>query len=200
MIYFSSDHHFGHTGVIEHCKRPFSSKEEMNETLIKNWNDTVKPSDDIFYMGDFSLNKKSVVEITPRLNGNKYLIPGNHDLCHTHNPKSRDLEKSKKMIRLYEEHGWKVFDEQLIWSFGQQKDKDGPFENEVFCLCHFPYCGDPSRDFSQWLPKDEGRWQLHGHVHTKWKVRNKMINVGCDVWDFKPVSLDQIMDIIFFRI
>ena len=37
-----------------------------------------------------------------------------------------------------------------------------------------------------------------GHVHEKWKFKNFgkksfMINVGVDVWKFRPVSFDEIM-------
>ncbi len=31
--------------------------------------------------------------------------------------------------------------------------------------------------------------KLCGHVHEKWKSKNEIINVGVDVWDFKPVSI-----------
>lgn len=32
--------------------------------------------------------------------------------------------------------------------------------------------------------------------HHTWKVKNKMINVGVDVWDYKPVPLETIKEII----
>lgn len=42
---------------------------------------------------------------------------------------------------------------------------------------------------------------LHGHVHTMWKdlktFNNKhLINVGVDMWDFYPVSVDDILSLI----
>ena len=51
-IWFTSDSHFGHRNIITYSSRPFSSVEEMDETLIQNWNSVVKPNDLIFNLGD----------------------------------------------------------------------------------------------------------------------------------------------------
>lgn len=32
-----------------------------------------------------------------------------------------------------------------------------------------------------------------GHVHEKWKTQGKLINVSVDVWNFKPVSIVQLI-------
>ena len=79
-IYFIADTHFGHHNIIRHCNRPFSSVEEMDETLIYNWNRAVKPTDTIYIMGDlFFRNTVPAQEYLERLNGTKHLIIGNHD-------------------------------------------------------------------------------------------------------------------------
>lgn len=41
MIFFTSDHHFSHANIIRYCNRPFASAEEMNQELIRRWNQTV---------------------------------------------------------------------------------------------------------------------------------------------------------------
>jgi len=62
------------------CNRPFKNKYEMDETLIANWNKRVKNGHDVFFLGDFSFyGKDKTTEICNKLNGNKYLIKGNHD-------------------------------------------------------------------------------------------------------------------------
>lgn len=70
----------GHANIIEYCNRPFSNANEMNEEMIKRWNSIIKKGDKVWHLGDFILGKKDVAaEIISRLNGNIYLIKGNHD-------------------------------------------------------------------------------------------------------------------------
>lgn len=76
-IWFTADTHFGHERIIELCKRPFASVKEMDEELIKRWNDRVKPHDEVVHVGDFSWDAQR--PYLARLNGNKILIRGNHD-------------------------------------------------------------------------------------------------------------------------
>lgn len=82
-VFFTSDTHFNHKNIIEYCNRPFTSTEEMNETLISNWNSKVSKSDKIYHLGDFSFGrdntKESAQAIFDRLNGDKHFILGNHD-------------------------------------------------------------------------------------------------------------------------
>ena len=79
-IYVISDTHFNHKNIIEYCNRPFKTVEEMNEVLIKNWNDVVSQEDTIICLGDFVLGtKENIIEIGTKLNGHKILILGNHD-------------------------------------------------------------------------------------------------------------------------
>lgn len=78
--YFTSDTHFGHTNILEYEKesRPFSSLEEMHETIIDRWNNVVRPKDNVYHLGDFCFGKIHL-PIAARLHGNKRLILGNHD-------------------------------------------------------------------------------------------------------------------------
>ena len=70
----------GHKAIINYCNRPFSSVEEMNNTLIKNWNSVVNKHDKVIVAGDFALcGKDKIIEIGQKLNGKKTLILGNHD-------------------------------------------------------------------------------------------------------------------------
>lgn len=75
-----SDMHLGHKHIIDYEKRPFRDVEEMDKTIIENWNKTVSKEDRVFVLGDISFyNKDKTKEILNGLNGRKILILGNHD-------------------------------------------------------------------------------------------------------------------------
>jgi calcineurin-like phosphoesterase family protein len=79
-----SDTHFGYANILTfkdaegNLLRPFSSVEEMDETMVHNWNKVVTPSDKVYHLGDVAMHKK-YLPILARLNGTKVLIKGNHD-------------------------------------------------------------------------------------------------------------------------
>lgn len=80
ITWFISDLHFGHRNICRYSNRPFSSIEEMNEVLIQNWNRCVKPSDEIWHLGDFAFGSINFTKkILESLNGRINLIYGNHD-------------------------------------------------------------------------------------------------------------------------
>ena len=82
-IWITSDCHFNHVRILDYNRdtRPFSSPQEMNETIIRNWNECVRSEDTVFVVGDFFMGKKETIpEILPQLNGERiYVIKGNHD-------------------------------------------------------------------------------------------------------------------------
>ena len=51
--WFSADLHLGHINCISYCDRPFKNIDHMNEVLIRNWNERVKPEDVVYHVGDF---------------------------------------------------------------------------------------------------------------------------------------------------
>lgn len=80
-----SDTHFGHSNILTFKRangsplREFSSVQEMDETMIDNWNRVVSNSDKVYHLGDLTFSNRNLQEIMPRLNGTKVLIKGNHD-------------------------------------------------------------------------------------------------------------------------
>ena len=79
-IFVIADTHFGHTNIIKYCDRPFQTVEEMDKTMIKNWNETVSNKDVVLHLGDVGIGSKQYIsDIVGRLNGKKILIMGNHD-------------------------------------------------------------------------------------------------------------------------
>lgn len=76
-VFFTSDEHHYHTHVIRYNSRPFTSVEEMNSCLIKNHNSVVGKGDRVYHLGDFAWKYPEI--ILPELNGQHFLIKGNHD-------------------------------------------------------------------------------------------------------------------------
>jgi calcineurin-like phosphoesterase family protein len=82
-----SDTHFGHAGVCHFTHpddatvklRPWTDPDEMDEEMIRRWNDTVRPSDKVYHLGDVVINRRALKTLS-RLNGDKVLIRGNHDI------------------------------------------------------------------------------------------------------------------------
>lgn len=80
-----SDTHFGHAGVCRFLRedgtklRPWDNPEEMDEYMVEAWNETVRPNDKVYHLGDVVINRKSLSTLA-RLNGDKVLIRGNHDI------------------------------------------------------------------------------------------------------------------------
>lgn len=52
MQYFVADIHFFHKNIIPNCSRPFKSIEDMNNTIIENWNKTIQSHDEVYILGD----------------------------------------------------------------------------------------------------------------------------------------------------
>ena len=75
-----ADTHFGHAGVIKYCHRPFDSVDDMDQHLIRQWNDRVGVRDLVYHLGDVAMcGKPRLREILAALNGRIRLIRGNHD-------------------------------------------------------------------------------------------------------------------------
>jgi calcineurin-like phosphoesterase family protein len=85
-VFLVSDTHFGHKGVCHFTRtdgvtklRPFDTPEEMDEFMVAAWNAKVRPNDKVYHLGDVVINRRAL-KIMSRLNGDKVLIRGNHDI------------------------------------------------------------------------------------------------------------------------
>ncbi len=181
-LFFTSDTHFGHKNIMRFSDRPFTSVEDMDREMISKWNETVPEDGIVFFLGDFSFHKQQVSkDILEQLNGKVILIKGNHD---------KNPSYFKEIHNLLD---IKVLDNLNGFSDG--------FTH--ITLCHYP--------MAIWNKKHYGSWHLHGHSHGTYKPvancsdhhfkglpenlffkYNKIIDVGVDVWNFRPVSYNQI--------
>lgn len=183
MKWFTSDWHFSHANVIRYCNRPFADAHEMNKALTSLWNDTVKPDDIVYFVGDFAMNKSIVKHIAPMLNGRKVMIPGNHDACFDFPPKAPNdprcvaatAQRYQKMLKHYKDAGFEEIHQTLLLQL-----KDGT----TVLLSHLPYASEAGSmyddRYKQFKPKDTGLVLLHGHLHNKYIKMGNMIDVGID--------------------
>ena len=101
-VFLVSDTHFGHAGVCRFTRadgctplRPWDDAAEMDEAMVKAWNERVRPNDKVYHLGDVVINRKSLA-IMHRLNGDKVLIRGNHDIF-----KDTDYREHFRELRAY---------------------------------------------------------------------------------------------------
>lgn len=100
-IFFTSDLHFWHKLMIEKKLRPFSSLEEMNETIIENYNSIITDKDDVYILGDIAFGSaEQNYDCLSRLKGRKYLIHGNHDGLNQKIKKLFVWDRDYKIIKL----------------------------------------------------------------------------------------------------
>lgn len=183
--WFTADPHFGHANIIDYCSRPFESVDSMNRALIDRWNEVVEDGDEVWVLGDFALGTiADTLPLAGRLAGRKVLLAGNHDRCwRGHGPRAE---------------GWD--DRYLAAGFDEIVHGEPRIDVGAHrpLACHFPYRGD-SQDRDRFVdsrPVDRGDWLLHGHVHERWRQHGRMINVGVDVWDYRPVPEAEIAVLI----
>lgn len=167
-VFVTADTHFDHEKVIPYCNRPFKDVNEMNESLIDNWNSTIKNTDEVIHIGDFGFTGSRRTEyFLSRLNGHKTLICGNHD--------QRKIRNSK---------GWMIVKDYTKIRYNGYR----------FVACHFPILS--------WDKMGYGTIMLHGHCHGSLNqefvkmIGFPIIDIGVDCWDYKPISLDEIIEFV----
>jgi len=184
--HFSADLHLGHANIVTYCARPFADSVEMDRYLLETWNEAVGADDEVWVLGDLALGRiDESLALASRLQGTKVLVPGNHDRCWAGQAK---LTRRQEWLARYAEAGFEVVEGPVSLTVG----------GEAVLAHHFPYSGDSQESdrFRDHRPADEGRWLLHGHVHTRWRQCGRMINVGVDAWAGRPVSESQLAELM----
>ena len=172
-IWFTSDTHFFHTNVIKYSNRPFLDKYEMNDKLVHNWNQRVKPIDHVYHLGDVSFGGiDETTQLLERLNGHKYLILGNHDKMFIKAGKRHEkLKGIFKWIKPYYE--LKVFDRET-------------HEKQRIVLLHYA--------MKVWNTSHYGTWHLYGHSHHTLAdcLMSLSMDVGVDGHNYMPISYEEV--------
>lgn len=165
MIWSIADTHFGHKNIIKYCNRPFQFVEEMDATMIQNWNSTVQQDDYIYHLGDFGLGGEEYFRsIVERLNGHINLVPGSHDRKFLQF--IRDFNCPTKL--------------QKVPEITEIKSKE-----YHIVLCHYA--------MRRWPRSHYGSMHLYGHSHGRLEGLGRSMDVGVDANYFKPVSIDSVI-------
>lgn len=174
--FFTSDTHYFHENIINFCNRPFIDLNDMHYNLIKNWNDVVPKDGVVFHSGDFAMtsNINLIEKIVNQLNGQIYLVMGNHDYQNRFN---RDV--IQKLFYMVDD----IF-------YISVEDDDYPAKHVNFQISHYP--------FLYWY---RSYINLHGHVHSgpnstaseKVPLHEKRYDVGVDNNEYKPISYSNLM-------
>lgn len=178
---FTSDPHYYHKKIIEYCSRPFSSAQEMNETLIQNYNDVVGKNDRVLWLGDTLMGgTKEGKSILDRLNGKKYLCLGNHDLA-PHKMCAMGFELATDRMYFHMAGRKIVANHYDAWNY--RSIWDDRYESRRYKV-------DPaSREVL-----------FHGHTHQKSKSLLFQVHLGVDAWDYKPARREEVENVIKWEI
>jgi len=186
-IYVVSDTHFSHQNIIKYCDRPFKDEHHMNEVLIHKWNKVIKEDDVVIHLGDVgfgSINK--IMDDLRRLNGIKYLVPGNHDY-------------GKHLIKYETNEIFEVLRGGAV------------FFDESTILTHKPY---KKHMMEKAVTKNPNTINVHGHIHNKTLQSfqkdfadlgvedryedydfGRYLNVSVEMINYKPILIEDMIHI-----
>lgn len=176
-LFFISDTHFYHYNIIKYAGRPFADVNEMNDTLIKNWNEKIPEDGIVFHLGDFSFcTPHQLLHLTTILHGNIHLILGNHD--------------------------WRIIRDKLTGGFASVSlEQTLNVCGQKIILNHFPMLCYGGSYHAKPI------WQLFGHVHSgpndpKMGLDTNRLqylfpsqyDVGVDNNNYAPISYNELYD------
>lgn len=160
----------------------------MNSTLINNWNSVVMSNDIVFVLGDFCFDQKTQwIKFLKQLNGEKYLVIGNHD-----KEKSIPYDMFKAVADIMQVY---------IYSYTASNEDSSKLKDiyDKFVLCH--YC------MTAWPGQWNGFYHLFGHSHSRKNNTGSdatlidkrplpSYDVGVDNNDFAPISQKEVVKIL----
>lgn len=175
---FYSDPHYGHKNICMLSGRPFHSVDEMNQELIKRYNEIIGVDDTVLWCGDaFFCTVEKAQRIMASLNGHKILVLGNHDRGHG------------SMLN----QGFDLVMDECFLNIAERtcRVKHYPYANNVMSNNKLE-----ERYLDRRPPRIKGEILIHGHTHQKDKVRETSVHVGIDSWDYRPALMTEVEELI----
>lgn len=167
----TSDLHLGHKNILKYEDRPFKNVEEMDETLINNWNETVQPNDIVFNLGDFAFfNGQKIIETLEQLNGEQLFIFGNHDKNMTRSNVKNYVKETGKI---------RFFDTLETY-----------YKGYSLFMSHYAH--------RVWNKHHHGAMHLYGHSHGSLPGLGRSVDVGVDSQElfnnYTPLHIDTVIN------
>jgi len=211
MIWVTSDLHYNHKNLCrgvsswennEKTTRDFKTLEEMNDAIVNSINNCVKQDDELYFLGDWSFGGiESIYNFYKRVVcRNIHFIPGNHD---------NHIKNDKVLPNCKWGHHYNGFDDWFPTK-DEPTMKDAPvcarqlfnylpelttitYNKQLIVMCHYP--------IEQWEEMDKGSLMLHGHCHhnidnCETNMKCRRMDVGIDWKEFRPYSLDEILEVM----
>jgi calcineurin-like phosphoesterase family protein len=189
LTFFTSDWHLGHTNVLKYDLRPFRDIKHMAESLILNFNSTVPDGSVTYFLGDMGMHSADdISKALPRMNGTKVLVLGNHD---------------KGSEAMYKAGFDVVVNGVTLW-----------VANQRVTLSHCPLLGvfrehvdgmkgavdgdhwHGERKNTRFTVEDLGQFHLHGHIHSrpgvKERIDGRQMDVGVAANNYRPVCISAV--------
>lgn len=170
-LWFTSDQHFGSERALKLSRRPFVTVEEMDNTIIDNFNSNVCEDDIVFHLGDFG-NFDRLKELNCK---NQYLIIGNYESEEIANNFDRDFISYNEYLK---EKGFKDVFKSYVMSIDTHPTL------KTINLVHKP------EDCIKLSPAV--KFNLFGHIHGRQMIKRYGIDVGVDAHHFYPITIDTV--------
>lgn len=190
MKFYTSDLHFNHVNILnpEYTRRSqrWATLYEMNEGIIAAYNAIVGEDDEVYVIGDVAMGVRTLAPaLITRLRGRKHLVYGNHDMKkHEVAPHLTGLlgrpggfESIQESLVVHDEK-YRLF----LAHIPQSSWKPG---------CHFHLCGHVHESFTRASWVEDKTLPEQGMFVAD--PTGLVVNVGIDVSDYKPCSLEQLL-------
>ena len=183
MNYYIADTHFGHYNIILLDGRPFSCSREMEDIIVQNWNKEVRDNDTVYILGDFCWIKdeKEWIRILDKLNGNKVLLRGNHDI-------KRMGQKLRSKFEIIAER-LEINDGKykILLSHYPELMYNGSFRDNVYMFCGHIHVGIEDILFNEFVKK------IKEYPNGP---KGNIMNVGCmkEYMNFTPRTAEYIIE------
>lgn len=165
-FFITSDTWFGRKQIIDIANRPFSTLNEMNDTLVEKWNEKVSKNDIVFHLGNFAWDPITAENMLSRLNGNIIFCVSDDD----------------DAISLMSEadEAINIIDNDIVI-----------LEDRDLVLCHYPLRVWPGK--SSGTVHIHGHTVFSHKTNLTEELR---INACCDFWNYAPIRFSTLKDLI----